>query len=158
MRRWLLPLLLMVGGCAYVSKAQFLEYWDADHDKWPIGQDCDDDATDDLATLIHPGAPDIRGDKCDEDCNGLVDDADGDDWPDDADCAPDDPNIYPCAPEVSDTDEVDNDCDGLPTTRLDVCFGWDPNFTLEEQSGSRVNLDSCECPAPFFGTCPGMPP
>ena len=45
----------------------------------------------------------IDGDGCDSDC-GMEPDADGDDWPDDNDCGPEDPTIYPCNP-----DEVDED-------------------------------------------------
>lgn len=39
-------------------------------------------------------------------------DTDGDGWPDDQDCDPFDPNIYPGAPEIC-GDGVDNDCDGI---------------------------------------------
>jgi len=44
-------------------------------------------------------------------------DADGDDWPDAADCAPDDPAIYPCSPNEQPADTVDSDCDHLDTKR-----------------------------------------
>lgn len=117
------PLLaLVVAGCFYVSRDQFRDFWDADGDGWPIGEDCND--TDDR---IYPFAGDVRGDGCDADC-GREPDADGDDWPDSVDCAPNDPLIYPCSPHEVDGDGIDHDCDGLDSVRQDICPTADPDF------------------------------
>lgn len=120
--RHLLPLLALVAGCAYVSREEYLGYWDADGDGWPLDEDC---APDDPE--IYPFAPDPRGDGCDSDC-GSEPDADGDDWPDAADCGPDDPKIHPCSPEEVAGDDTDSDCDGADGPRTDTCAGTDPDF------------------------------
>ena len=75
--------------------------------------------------------PTFRGDGCDADCGNEVD-SDGDDWPDVADCSPDDASIYPCAPDDVDGDDVDSDCDGLDGARLnlDECSEYDQAPTL----------------------------
>jgi len=146
MSRWL-PFLLILGGCAYVSKGEFDDQWDKDGDGWPIGEDCDDSS--DVAKKIFPFAPDVRGDKCDADC-GATPDADGDDWPDDNDCNDDDPATFPCAPEASETDGIDNDCDGFTTTRADSCISDDPDFPTTEQTRFPLTKP-CGCPAAAFG-------
>ncbi len=65
MRRGLAVLaLLALTGCAYVTKAEFDDYWDKDEDGWPIGEDCDD-----LDPDVYPFAGDVRGDGCDADCH-----------------------------------------------------------------------------------------
>ncbi len=111
-----------LAGCAYVTRAEFLEVWDEDRDQFPIGEDCA--PTD---PTIYPGAADPRGDGCDTDC-GREPDADGDDWPDAADCGPNDPTIYPCSASEVVGDDVDHDCDGLDGVRLDTCPGTDPDY------------------------------
>lgn len=112
---------LALTGCPYMSKAQFDEYWDNDGDTYGVGEDCDD-----ANEWVHPYAYDFRGDGCDADC-GTEPDADGDDWPDGADCAPDDATIFPCAVELSETDGIDSDCDGRDTTRAGGCISTDPD-------------------------------
>ncbi len=109
-------------GCAYVTKAEYDGYWDADGDGWPLDQDCDDEDI-----LVFPYAADVRGDGCDSDCLGAEDDQDLDDWPDSSDCAPDNPDIFPCAADVA-GDGVDSDCDGLDEPRTDSCPTSDPDF------------------------------
>jgi hypothetical protein len=123
MRRGLAVLaLLALTGCAYVTKAEFDDYWDKDEDGWPIGEDCDD-----LDPDVYPFAGDVRGDGCDADC-GKEPDADGDDWPDAADCAPDDADIHPCNADEVDGDSVDSDCDGFDGVNLAPCNNDDPDF------------------------------
>lgn len=107
-------------GCAYVTRAEYLQEWDEDGDGWPLGDDCAPQDPD-----VYPGAPDLRGDGCDNDC-GYELDSDGDDWPDAADCGAEDPDIYPCSPNEDDLDDVDSDCDGDTTRRPDTCPGLDP--------------------------------
>jgi hypothetical protein len=115
-------LLSLLVGCAYVSREEYLAYWDADEDGWPLDEDC---APDDPA--VYPYGPDRRGDGCDSDC-GTEPDADGDDWPDAADCGPDDPAVHPCSPAEVDGDGEDADCDGDDGVRTDTCPGVDPDF------------------------------
>lgn len=109
-------------GCAYVSRQEFLDAWDRDGDGWPVEDDCEPKNKD-----YFPYAPDRRGDGCDNDC-GTEPDRDGDDFPDAADCNPDDPTIFPCSPYEVETDVIDHDCDGLPTTRPDDCNTDDPDY------------------------------
>lgn len=138
MRRVFVPSALiafLASGCAYVSKAEYDGYWDADGDGYGIDQDCAPDNA-----KMYPGAGDVRGDGCDADC-GVEPDADGDDWPDASDCAPDDPTIHPCSTAEQQGDGVDSDCDGrdgvrdqaahpcitddpyVPDAEADVCRG-----------------------------------
>jgi hypothetical protein len=73
---------------------------------------------------INNTLPELCGDLFDNDCNGLADDGctidtDGDGILDAADCAPNNPSIYPGAVEICNL--MDEDCngwpdDGLPTT------------------------------------------
>jgi hypothetical protein len=116
-----LPVLALVG-CAYVSREEYLSYWDEDEDGWPLDEDC---APTDPA--VFPFAADPRGDGCDSDC-GEEPDADGDDWPDAADCAPDDPSIFPCSPTEVAGDLTDHDCDGEDSRRSDPCSQADPDY------------------------------
>ncbi len=122
MQRALTIALLILSSCAYVSKAEYDEYYDFDGDGWPIGEDCDDNNGD-----IFPFAPDLRGDGCDADC-GEEPDTDGDDWPDVADCEPNNPDVFPCSGNEVDADNTDSDCDGLDSARTDVCPTADPDF------------------------------
>lgn len=122
--RWLL--LCVLPGCVYVTRQEYLDYWDADGDGWPLDQDC---APDDPE--IYPYAADPRGDGCDSDC-GTEPDADADDWPDAADCGPDDPTIHPCSADEADGDGIDADCDGEDGVRADVCEGRDPDDPAAE--------------------------
>ncbi len=121
MRLLLAPLLALVG-CAYVSREEYLAYWDEDGDGWPLDEDCAPDRED-----IFPFAADPRGDGCDSDC-GAEPDADGDDWPDAADCDPDDPEVHPCSSAEVAGDQVDHDCDGEDGRRTDPCPSGDPDF------------------------------
>ena len=107
---------LFSGGCAYVTKAEYDAFWDADGDSYGIDEDCAPDNP-----QVYPGAGDVRGDGCDADC-GFEADADGDDWPDAADCAPDDPSIYPCSSEETQGDGIDSDCDGNDGVRDQAAF------------------------------------
>ena len=107
---------LFSSGCAYVSKAEYDAFWDADGDGYGIDEDCAPDNPN-----VFPGAGDVRGDGCDADC-GFEDDADGDDWPDAADCAPDDSTIYPCSPSETAGDDIDSDCDGTDGVRDQAAF------------------------------------
>ncbi len=113
---------LSLGGCAYVTRAEYLEYWDEDGDGWPVSEDCAPKDPD-----VYPYAPDPRGDGCDSDC-GMEPDADGDDWPDAADCGPQDPDIHPCSGSEVPGDGVDHDCDGFDGVRNDTCPGLDPDY------------------------------
>ena len=42
MPRVLFAFLVLLSSCVYVTKAEFDEYWDADGDGWPLGEDCND--------------------------------------------------------------------------------------------------------------------
>lgn len=95
---------------------------DVDADGFLASEDCDDDNAN-----VYPGAPDFRGDGCDANC-GTEADADGDDWPDDADCGPEDATTFPCSDAEVDGDTVDSDCDGVDGIRGDTCNSTDPNF------------------------------
>lgn len=126
-----LLLLSLLVGCAYTSRGDLDDLFDADGDGWGASEDCNDNNPD-----IHPFAPDVRGDGCDADCGTAVD-ADGDDWPDAADCGPDDPTIFPCSPDEVEGDGIDHDCDGLDGVRETPCnsadgfpepMGLDPDY------------------------------
>lgn len=136
-RLWMLPLLLSLGnGCIWVSKGTYDELWDKDGDQWPFGTDAESDCNDDNADM-YPYAPDYRGDGCDADC-GMEPDDDGDDWPNDADCAPDDASIFPCSTMDVGAPTVDVDCDGKPGISRpegDCDYAaadpdWDPNESI----------------------------
>jgi hypothetical protein len=107
--------------CAWVTDDEYLAAWDADSDGFSLQTDCAKTDGD-----IYPGAPDFRGDGCDADC-GLAPDLDGDDWPNDADCNPADPTVFPCNPNEAPDDGKDSDCDGKDTARTDQCNPNDPS-------------------------------
>lgn len=135
MSRWsVAAVVFFASGCAYVTKTEFDEFWDVDGDGWGFEEDCDDNNA-----LVFPGAPDKRGDGCDADC-GVQLDSDYDDWPDDNDCAPEDPSIYPCATEASEYDSVDNDCDFNTTSRTDECSTDDPAHDVEAPDAGCVSV------------------
>lgn len=121
-RAWTGMWAVLLVSCAYVTKDEYLEVWDADGDGWPLDEDCAPDNPD-----VYPYAPDVRGDGCDADC-GMETDSDGDDWPDAADCGPDDPTIHPCSDTEQPGDDIDHDCDGFDTVRADACATSDPDF------------------------------
>ena len=91
--------------------------YDADLDGYDSdeydGADCDD-----ADAAVNPDAVDVWYDGVDDDCSGGSDyDADADGYDSDAysgdDCDDDDGTVFPYALELStDTDGVDNDCDG----------------------------------------------
>ncbi len=131
MRLWFCAALMALSSCAYVTRAEYQELWDADGDGYPIGDDCDDDNRN-----IYPFAPDYRGDGCDADCGAEADD-DGDDWPNSADCDPSDPDIHPCSDLERPGDEIDHDCDGSTDVRTTSCPSDDPDFPETEP------IDNC---------------
>ena len=119
---------LLLSSCAYVTEKELLEAWDPDGDGWPATGSPQDCRPNDK--LYHPYAYDRRGDGCDHDCGTEID-TDGDDWPDAADCDPEDPTIYPCSQAAPPDAEADMDCDGLPDLagkRTDLCPGLDPDY------------------------------
>lgn len=135
MRTWTLGIiLLMLGGCPWVTEEEYDQYWDSDGDGWGIDEDC---APNDAR--IYPYAADVRGDGCDSDC-GMEADADGDDWPDDADCDPNDATVYPCSLHETQGDDKDSDCDGDPDrVRTEPCLDGDPDFPDAE----AIVVDDC---------------
>ena len=85
--RFAVLLVPLVAGCLWVTTDEVDQSYDKDSDGWGLGEDCNDGND-----QVYPFAPDWRGDGCDADCNKEPD-ADGDDWPDDTDCAPDDGSL-----------------------------------------------------------------
>jgi hypothetical protein len=68
--------------------------------------DCDDSDAG-----IYPGAPEIRGNSTDENCDGIAEDVDGDGFSvAEGDCDDFNPAVRPGLPEIP--DGLDNDCDG----------------------------------------------
>ncbi len=130
-------ILLMLGGCPWVTEEEYDQHWDVDEDGWGIDEDC---APDD--ERVYPYAPDVRGDGCDSDCGRELD-SDGDDWPDDADCGPSDPMIFPCSPHETQGDGKDSDCDGLDGPRTEPCITADPDYPEAE----AIVGDDCPYPA-----------
>jgi hypothetical protein len=128
---------LLLAGCPWVSNKEFDAVWDVDGDGWGYVDDCGPDDP-----LVYPGAPDPRGDGCDDDC-GVEPDADGDDWPDDADCDDTDATRFPCSGAEVDGDDVDHDCDGFDGVRpaAATCPSADPD---DPEVAAR---DLCAAPA-----------
>jgi len=56
-----------------------------------------------------------------QDLRNLEDDADGDGWPNSADCAPDDADVFPCNDAELENDGFDSDCDERDEAREDKC-------------------------------------
>ncbi len=87
---------------------------DADGDKYPASEDCDDSDP-----AINPGAPELCGDLIDNNCDGILsvncaDDMDADGFLAADDCNDNDPDIFPGASENC-LDNIDNNCDGVVT-------------------------------------------
>ncbi len=58
MRIWTLAAVMAaLSGCAYVSKDEFVDIWDADGDGWGREEDCND-----RNGFMFPYAGDVRGD------------------------------------------------------------------------------------------------
>lgn len=98
---------------------------DADGDKYPVGQDCDDSNP-----AINPGAPEICGDMVDNNCDGsfslnCANDVDSDGSLAAVDCNDHDPNVFPGAPEDCNND-VDDNCDGVITECLEPTMVYEP--------------------------------
>jgi hypothetical protein len=100
---------------------------DADGDGFGVGQGCEGPTDcDDSNKEVHPQAVEVCGDGLDNNCNLTVDDgcpgvncsdADGDGWPDGADCVvkdcdDNDPDVFPHNPEIC-GDGKDNNCNGI---------------------------------------------
>lgn len=138
-RTAILPTLLLLGGCFYVSNDKFDEAWDRDGDGYPLGDPSDpqvDCAPFDAA--INPGSGDVRGDGCDSDC-GWETDSDDDDHPDGADCDSSDPTIHPCAEDIV-GDGIDSDCDGNDGPNPDaICPRPDPG----DPSATAIDIENC---------------
>ncbi len=110
------------------------EDFDGDGDGWSVcALDPEDFDCDDGNENIHPGQPedcgqDGRGNGDDDNCNGYIDegcdpcdpvDGDGDGVSEcDGDCAPNDGDVFPDAPELC--DGIDNDCNLFTVLNCEV--------------------------------------
>ena len=86
---------------------------DADGDGYDETEDCDD--TNDA---VYPGAEQVCDESDDNNCDGIIDEAeddtDGDGFSEcDGDCNVYNNTVYPGAPQVCDDGTLDNDCDGI---------------------------------------------
>ena len=104
-----------------------------------VDSDCDGSLADEFPDVDSDDIPD-----CVDDTIGTDDDLDGDGFPNDIDCDPTDPTVYPNAAE--DCDAVDSDCDGSVADEFGDLDGDDvPDCVDPDVDGDGVpTADDCD--------------